>query len=184
MSFSENLRQVRTERHMTQEELAERLGVSRQAVSKWESDQGYPETEKLIILSRELGISLDYLFNDEAGDFVQKQEQRSVVYAPDSKITIQGYDGSMYLCISVTCSEVVNPSKGYPSFILAGVDKFGFFGPHRIILGFYEEREVIQKELDEIFAAIQKGEKTYKLKYDSEVEIKGLFGVAKLKNKA
>ena len=38
MSFGENLRQVRTERRMTQEELAEKLGVSRQAVSKWESE--------------------------------------------------------------------------------------------------------------------------------------------------
>ena len=38
MSFGENLRQVRTERRMTQEVLAEKLGVSRQAVSKWESE--------------------------------------------------------------------------------------------------------------------------------------------------
>ena len=131
MSFGENLRQVRTERHMTQEELAEKLGVSRQAVSKWESDQGYPETEKLVILSRALGISLDYLFNDETGEFEQKKEERSVVYAPDSKIMIKAYNGSMYLCSSVNCSEVAAPAKGYPSFILSGVDKVGLFGPSK-----------------------------------------------------
>ena len=183
MSFSDNLRQVRTERHMTQEELAEKLGVSRQAVSKWESDQGYPETEKLLILTRELGISLDYLFNNETGSSEQKQEERSVVYASDGKIMIKAYNGSMYLCSSVNCSEVAYPGKGYPAFILSGVDKVGIFGPHNVILGFYEQKEVISKELDEIFAAIRKGEKTYELKYASEVELKGLFGVAKLKNK-
>jgi len=46
---------------MTQGELAEKLGVSAQAVSKWENDAAYPETEKLIRLSKLLGCSLDYL---------------------------------------------------------------------------------------------------------------------------
>ena len=48
MSFGENLKNVRKQRGVTQEELAEMLGVSRQAISKWESDGGYPETEKLL----------------------------------------------------------------------------------------------------------------------------------------
>ena len=64
MSFGENLKQIRKQRNITQEELAELLNVSRQAISKWESGNGYPETEKLITLSRELNISLDYLLND------------------------------------------------------------------------------------------------------------------------
>ena len=48
MSFSENLKQIRKEHHLSQEELAELLDVSRQAVSKWEQGQGYPEVEKLL----------------------------------------------------------------------------------------------------------------------------------------
>lgn len=51
----------RKKQGMTQEELAEKLGVSAQAVSKWENDGTYPETEKLIRLSKLLGCSLDYL---------------------------------------------------------------------------------------------------------------------------
>lgn len=166
---------------MTQEELAEKLGVSRQAVSKWESDQGYPETEKLVIISRELGISLDYLFNDETGEFEEKHEERSVVYAPDGKITIKAYNGDVYLCSSVTISEVVAPAKGTPAFTLLGVDKVGFLGPHRVILGFYEHKETIQKEMDAIFDTIKKGGRTYELQYDSEVELKGFFGIPRLK---
>ena len=61
MSFGENLKNVRKQRGVTQEELAEILGVSRQAISKWESDSGYPETEKLLVISKALNISIDYL---------------------------------------------------------------------------------------------------------------------------
>ena len=51
MSLSDNLRALRKQKGYSQEQLAERLNVSRQAVSKWESDNGYPEMESLIILS-------------------------------------------------------------------------------------------------------------------------------------
>ena len=50
MSFAENLKQLRNEKQLSQEELAEMLDVSRQAVSKWEQGSGYPEVEKLLLL--------------------------------------------------------------------------------------------------------------------------------------
>lgn len=65
MSFAENLQMIRKEKHLSQEELAEMLGVSRQAVSKWEQGTGYPEVEKLLLLSRELNLSLDSLMATE-----------------------------------------------------------------------------------------------------------------------
>lgn len=61
MSFAENLKQIRKEKNISQEKLAELLDVSRQAVSKWEQGIGYPEVEKLLLLSKELDISLDSL---------------------------------------------------------------------------------------------------------------------------
>ena len=51
MSFAENLKSIRKERNLSQEDLAEILDVSRQAVSKWELGDGYPEVEKLLLLS-------------------------------------------------------------------------------------------------------------------------------------
>ena len=69
MSFAENLKLIRKERNLSQEELAEMLDVSRQAVSKWEQGEGYPEVEKLLLLSSKLNISLDYLMSTE---FAQK----------------------------------------------------------------------------------------------------------------
>ena len=46
--FSENLKKIRKEQNLSQEELADQLGVSRQAISKWESGQAYPEMDKII----------------------------------------------------------------------------------------------------------------------------------------
>ncbi|WP_242841849.1 helix-turn-helix domain-containing protein [Clostridium beijerinckii] len=65
MSFLDNLKLIRQERNISQEKLAEIVGVSRQAVSKWEQGSGYPEMEKLLILSKELNVSLDYLMLSE-----------------------------------------------------------------------------------------------------------------------
>ena len=66
MSFGENLQEVRRKNRLSQEELAEMLGVSRQAVSKWELGEGYPEVEKLLVLARRLNLSLDRLLDNEA----------------------------------------------------------------------------------------------------------------------
>lgn len=64
MGFSDNLKEIRNKRNITQEQLAELLSVSRQTVSKWESGIGYPETETLLFLAKELNVSLDYLFSE------------------------------------------------------------------------------------------------------------------------
>ncbi|MBQ9992408.1 MAG: helix-turn-helix transcriptional regulator [Firmicutes bacterium] len=59
MTFEQKLQTLRKENGYSQEELAEKLGVSRQAVSKWETGLSYPETEKLIALSKLFDVSLD-----------------------------------------------------------------------------------------------------------------------------
>lgn len=61
MTFGEKLFHLRKEKGLTQETLAEQIGTTRQAISKWENDQGYPETEKLLQLSNILEISIDFL---------------------------------------------------------------------------------------------------------------------------
>ena len=66
MTFGDKLSRLRKENNYTQEQLADVLGVSRQAVSKWESDMTYPETDKLIRLSGLFHCSLDSLLRDAA----------------------------------------------------------------------------------------------------------------------
>ena len=64
MKFNEKLQKLRKEKGISQEGLAELLDVSRQAISKWESGQSYPETEKMITLSEIFGVTLDSLIKD------------------------------------------------------------------------------------------------------------------------
>lgn len=64
MTLGDKLSKLRKENNYTQEQLAEVLGVSRQAISKWESNITYPETEKLIRISELFNCSLDYLLKD------------------------------------------------------------------------------------------------------------------------
>lgn len=52
MTFGEKLYQLRKAQGLSQEALAEKLHTSRQAISKWENNNGYPETEKLILLAK------------------------------------------------------------------------------------------------------------------------------------
>lgn len=64
MTLGEKLQKLRRERGMSQDQLAELLGVSRQAVSKWERDEAVPDTEKVIRLSEIFSVSIDYLLKD------------------------------------------------------------------------------------------------------------------------
>lgn len=63
MNISDNIKRIRKENNLSQEELAEKLGVSRQSVSKWESGQAYPEMDKIIDISKKFNISIEELFN-------------------------------------------------------------------------------------------------------------------------
>lgn len=66
MKFSEKLAKLRKGQNLSQEQLAEKLNVSRQSVSKWESGSSYPEMEKIIQLCKILNCSLDAIIDDEA----------------------------------------------------------------------------------------------------------------------
>lgn len=65
MKLSEKIVELRKEKGMTQEELAEICHVSRQSISKWEADIALPETEKLLILGELFHVSMDVLLKDE-----------------------------------------------------------------------------------------------------------------------
>lgn len=65
MNFADKLCVLRNQSGYSQEQLAEKMGVSRQAVSKWESGVTLPETEKIILLSDLFNVSIDFLLRDE-----------------------------------------------------------------------------------------------------------------------
>lgn len=65
MEFNEKLQELRKQKQLTQEELAEILFVSRTAISKWESGRGYPSIESLKAISRFFSVSIDELLSSE-----------------------------------------------------------------------------------------------------------------------
>ena len=61
--FGDNLYTLRKQRGLSQDEFAEKMGVSRQAISKWERNESYPDTENLIAIAKFFGISIDDMIN-------------------------------------------------------------------------------------------------------------------------
>ena len=66
MTFGEKLFKLRKEKGFSQENLAEKLNTTRQAISKWENGQGFPETEKLLMIGNIFEVSIDYLLKETA----------------------------------------------------------------------------------------------------------------------
>lgn len=178
MSFADNLQSIRKEKQLSQEELAEKIGVSRQAISKWEQGSGYPETEKLLILSQELNVSLDYLMLGEIGNTVSEKPLSQNIIVPSGKITIKSFDGKTIVnCYKVLASQVMFKARtDEPQYWLIGVNNGALWGENSIVLGWYANEEKIKKEIDYISEAIKKGIPAYELKYASKVKNK-LFRV-------
>ena len=86
MNFSEKLLTLRKAKGMTQEQLAEKLDVSRQSISKWESGQAVPELEKIVALSTIFDVTTDYLLKSSEIDdlsvkteMLEKQQQQMLI---------------------------------------------------------------------------------------------------------
>lgn len=80
MTLGEKLTKLRRENNYTQEQLADILDVSRQAISKWESNITYPETDKLIRMSELFDCSLDYLLKDSVEKVANKSNNATVFF--------------------------------------------------------------------------------------------------------
>lgn len=78
MELYEKIQELRKSKHMTQEQLAQELYVSRTAISKWESDRGYPSIESLRALSKFFNVSIDDLLSTETIiNIVDKKEKKT-----------------------------------------------------------------------------------------------------------
>lgn len=106
MTFAKKLKQIRKQAGMSQEQLAEKLGVSRQAVTKWETDAGIPDIDNLIAISALFSLSIDELLSNEKG--AKKPEE--------------------YLFESVTEYDIDEPKRydmkfgGAKQFVLSGYE--------------------------------------------------------------
>ena len=113
--FKDNMLQLRKLHNLTQEDVAEKVGVSRQAVAKWESGETMPDLEKSRLLAETFGVSLDDLANFE----------------PDKNLNVSGPPKGKHLCGVVTIGEkgqIVIPAKARKIFNLKAGDQLVVLG--------------------------------------------------------
>ena len=172
MNFGSNLKRKRVEKGYTQEQFSELVGVSRQAVSLWESDSGYPEVEKLLEIARILNVSLDWLFygaENNTSDLISTDGKISI-YSPQQNVIVR--------CNSVTTSVQNSRKPNQPEYALIAIDENGrsvFGDVSRTIVGWYKNQADITKETEEINNALCKKQNNYTIRYAVKVKQKGLL---------
>lgn len=77
MSLSDNLKRIRKDNNLSQEQLAEKLGVSRQAVSKWESNQSYPEMDKVLLICKIFDYNINELMNENVKEVDDTKQSKN-----------------------------------------------------------------------------------------------------------
>lgn len=77
MNLSDNLKRIRKDNNLSQEQLAEKLGVSRQAVSKWESGQSYPEMDKVLLICKLFNYGIDELMNENVREVDENKQAKN-----------------------------------------------------------------------------------------------------------
>lgn len=102
MTFNEKLISLRKAKGLSQDELGQRLGVSRQTISKWELSQSYPDFQRLVLLSDYFGLSLDALIKDiDLQDVREKNlndKQLSAIYDE-----VQNAKSTIRIVVNVLC---------------------------------------------------------------------------------
>ena len=76
MNLSENLKKIRKDNNLSQEQLADKLGVSRQSVSKWESGLAYPEMDKMLQLCKLFNLNIDELLNKDINEVNENKQSK------------------------------------------------------------------------------------------------------------
>ena len=130
MTFGEKLYQLRKSHGLSQEALAEKLNTSRQAISKWENNNGYPETEKIILIGKLFQVNLDDLLieekeinaykeadmPDEADTFQRKASARERQGYYVNRETVNGfllYYKRKFLFLAAACGMIAGCNGAY-----------------------------------------------------------------------
>lgn len=135
MNFSEKLLTLRKANNLTQEQLAEKLDVSRQSISKWESGQATPELEKIVVMSALFDVTTDYLLKSSEIDdlsvkteMLEKQQQMMLVREQNQHQIFGGcvmYALAVYIIFSAVYFighfyfEIWNASVIFAEFLIA-----------------------------------------------------------------
>ncbi len=148
MQFSEKLRALRTENQLTQEELAERIFVTRSAVSKWETGGGYPGVDSLKLLAETFGVTLDELISDEDvrnQKLLDDRRARRMYFCAVGclGVTVLAAVGSVFLRHSIFAAVSFVGVVGYVVFGLLSKPRYKRLNAKRLLLPYIISRLVV-----------------------------------------
>lgn len=122
MNLGETIYKLRTQANLSQEELANQLEVSRQSVSKWETNSSIPDLDKLIKLSEIFGVTIDEMVKTEKREKCEKCENEVKLHAKRNKIKKLGI---VLLCISFLMLLLVGVTNNSKLGLMAFLPIFG-----------------------------------------------------------
>jgi transcriptional regulator with XRE-family HTH domain len=178
MSFGETLFKLRKEKGLSQEALAEKLNTSRQAISKWENGQGFPETEKLLLISNIFEVTVDYLLKgtaketneNERGYYVSKEMAEGFIMHV-KKTTRPFALGFSLLILSTLPYLVFNDRPQIYAFLIIIIATLGILQILTAVIRTDESYDILKKEpllidqnyLEELKRSYEKFKKKYTL---------------------
>ncbi len=121
MTFGEKLKKLRTDNKLTQDELADKIFVTRTAVSKWETGRGFPNMESLKMLCKVFDISMDTLISDE------ELENRKILEDKKAKYCFWGAMAGFLLCVAFTIVSAITKIPYYMLGSFVGVIVYAIF---------------------------------------------------------
>lgn len=186
--FQDKLKQLRLESDMSQEDLAEIMGVTRQSVSKYENGTAEPSYEKLAIIVEYFDVTYDFLLEgtysgesqsqeDSATDDKQvKQEQPAIFIASP---LLDDDEDQAYVSFEAVVKPTHVDLDFKPDAVLFGTPPktSSIFKPKKVELAWYRTIEDAEREKEAIEAALANGEETYDLEYFAPVKRYGFFSV-------
>ena len=154
MNIGEKLHKARTDSKLTQEQVAQSLGVSRQSISNWENERTYPDIISVVKLSDLYSVSLDYLLKDkeevkvtsyidyleESTNVVKSKQRLSKIILSSAYLLIWAFsiimfwfftDGSDAMGYSLMHLWIIQPISIFVVSIIIGINNFG--GPYKWI---------------------------------------------------
>ena len=132
MILAEKVMTLRKKKGWSQEELAEKLNISRQSVSKWESGASIPDIDKIILISGLFGVSTDYLLKDEM-ETEEISEKEIQCEESDAKcVSVEEADSFMRLKRKLAVPTALGTAlcilSPIPLLLLGGLTEYGSFG--------------------------------------------------------
>jgi transcriptional regulator with XRE-family HTH domain len=171
MTFGEKLKKARMEAGYTQNELANKLTVSRAAIAKWESDRGLPDVTNLKAIAEALRVSMDYLLDDGSNlDFSVTNKPIDLAKYGDSKklsrlkkieikeqIIREEYPDAEIIRLTVTKIKnskretIADEAIGWFAFILGGIPLFGTQEFGKLANSFDQQYYLVNEEKAQYF---------------------------------